>query len=61
VFKEFLTLEGAAPHTLLFLLEVDEYRRIPSAAFQSTRARKIFNKFVHTDAVMPLPISDHVR
>lgn len=60
VFKEFLDNEGTS-QTLLFLLEVEEYRRIPSTAFQQSRARKIFTKFVHPLAFLPLPLSDAVR
>jgi len=60
IFKEFLERENGA-QTLLFLLEVEEYRRIPQVSYQLVRARKVFNKFIHSLSIMPLPISTSVR
>ena len=60
IFKEYLERESGS-QTLLFLLEVEEYRRIPQAAYQVVRARKIFNKFVHHLSIMPIPISCSIR
>lgn len=60
IFKEFLERESGS-QTLLFLLEVEEYRRIPQASFQLTRARKIYNKFIHPLSIMPIPISSSTR
>jgi len=60
LFKAFLEDEGTS-QTLLFLLEVEEYRRIPSIRYQHTFAQKIFYKFIHACAVMPLPLSRNVR
>jgi hypothetical protein len=31
----------------LFLIEVDEFQKIPEVSFQQNRARKIFFKFIH--------------
>jgi len=60
IFKEFLERESGS-QTLLFLLEVEEYRRIPQASFQLTRARKVYNKFIHPMSIMPIPISSTTR
>ena len=58
--KEYLENEGTS-QTLLFLLEVEEYRRIPSVRFQQMTAKKIFNKFVHSYSIMPLPLEKATR
>ncbi len=42
-------------------MEIDEYFRIPSSNFQQKQARKIYNKFIHELAIMPVPISDDIR
>ncbi len=60
VFKEFLSQEGLA-QTLLFFIEVEEFRRIPNIDFQTARARKICNKYIHDLAVMPIPVSNSIR
>ena len=60
LFKDFLDKESAS-QTLLFLLEVEEYRRIPTVDFQQVRAKKIFNKFLHSLAIMPVPISQQTQ
>jgi len=60
IFKDFLDRESA-PQTLLFLLDVEEFKRIPNATFQRLRARKIFNKFIHESAVFPVPVSETTR
>jgi hypothetical protein len=60
IFKEFLEHECAA-QTLMFLIDVEEYCRIPSAAFQQKISRKIYNKFIHELAIMPIPISKETR
>lgn len=60
IFKEYLERESA-PQTLLFILEIEEFRRIPQAALQRLRARKIFNKFLHDMAILPLPVSEATR
>jgi hypothetical protein len=60
VFKAFLDSEGVA-QTLLFFVEVEEFRRIPHVAFQTSRARKINVKYLHDLAVMPVPVSTAVK
>lgn len=60
IFKEFLDKEGLA-QTLLFFIEVDEFRRIPHADFQSLRAKKICNKYINDLAVMSIPITNVCR
>jgi hypothetical protein len=60
LFKDFLDREGTS-QTLLFLMEVEEYRRIPMADYMLSRARKIFNKFVHHQCIMPIPIAQSTR
>ena len=42
-----MTVAGTS-QTLLFLIEVDEFQKIPEIGFQQTRARKIFFKFIHS-------------
>ena len=34
--------------TLLFLIEVDEFQKIPEIGFQQNRAKKLFFKFIHS-------------
>ena len=60
IFKESLDREGTS-QTLLFLMEVEEYRRIPMADYMSRSARKIYNKFVHPQCIMPIPITNQTR
>ncbi|KAJ1407748.1 RGS domain-containing protein [Ochromonadaceae sp. CCMP2298] len=60
VFKQFLDGEGLA-QTVLFLVEVEEFRRIPSFDFQLLRAKKIFTKFMHEVCVMPVPVTCFTR
>jgi hypothetical protein len=85
LFKEFLQKESSS-QTLIFLVEVEEFRLIPSAgnevflkyifiisnlidflykntilAFQISRAKKIYNKFLHSLAIMPIPVSETAR
>lgn len=60
IFKESLDREGTS-QTLLFLMEVEEYRRIPMADYMLRSARKIFNKFIHPQCIMPIPITKHTR
>lgn len=60
IFKDFLERESSSS-TLLFLLEVDEFRRIPDAQFQIGRARKIYNRYINPLAIMPVPITISVR
>lgn len=60
IFKDFLDRESA-PQTLLFLLDVEEFKRIPNATFQRLRARKIFNKYIHESAIFPVPVSEATR
>lgn len=60
IFKESLDREGTS-QTLLFLMEVEEYRRIPMADYMSRTARKIYNKFIHPQCIMPIPITRLTR
>lgn len=46
--------------TLLFLIEVEEFIKIPEIGFQQNRARKIFFKFIHSkgaSAPLTVPIT----
>ena len=58
--QRFLDKEGTS-QTLLFLLEIDEFKKIPQYGFQLSCARKIFNKFVHSNGVMPVPVTAATR
>ena len=58
--KRFLDKEGTS-QTLLFLLEIDEFKKIPQYGFQLSSARKIFNKFVHMNGIMPVPVTAATR
>jgi hypothetical protein len=60
VFKEFLDREGLS-QTVLFCIEVEEFRRIPSFDFQLVRARKIYSKYMHELAAMPVPVTTFTR
>jgi hypothetical protein len=59
-FKAFLDHEGLA-QTVLFCIEVEEFRRIPSFDFQLVRARKIYTKYMHEMSVMPVPVTTFTR
>jgi hypothetical protein len=56
IFKEYLERESSS-QTILFIVEVEAYRRITNAAYQKMRARKIYNKFLHPLSIMPVPVS----
>jgi len=60
VFKDFLERESS-PQTLLFLLDIEEFKRIPNATFQNLQARKIFTKYIHEMAIFPVPLSAETR
>lgn len=60
LFKAFLEGEGLA-QTLLYFVEVQEFRRIPHAEFQQQRANKIFNKYIDRLAPMAVPVQSDTR
>mmetsp|Transcript_23536 Transcript_23536/g.39976 ORF Transcript_23536/g.39976 Transcript_23536/m.39976 type:complete len:965 (-) Transcript_23536:251-3145(-) len=60
IFKAYLDAEGTS-QTLLFLIEVDEFQKIPETGFQQSRARKIFFKFIHSKAIMAVPLTPATR
>lgn len=60
LFKEFLDRECSS-QTLHFLLEVEDYRRIPNIKFQLTKAKKIFHKYLHEFAIMKVPVSQQTK
>ncbi len=45
----------------MFLLEIDEFKKIPQYGFQLSCARKIFNKYIHSAGVMPVPVTSRTR
>ena len=60
LFKEFLGKLDAA-HLITFLVEVEEYRGITVPAFRIVYFKQIYYKYVHRQAILLLPISDHAR
>ncbi len=57
LFKEFLDSNAKGSQTLIFLFEVEEYKRLSSPTFQQIKAQSIYNKYLHAVAVLPLPVS----
>ena len=57
LFKEFLERNSTGTQTLIFLFEVEEYKRLSSPTFQQIKAQSIYNKYLHAIAVLPLPVS----
>lgn len=57
LFKEFLDRNGKGSQTLVYLFEVEEYKRLSSPTFQQLKAQSIYNKYLHAIAVLPLPVS----
>lgn len=42
---------------MLFLFEVEEYRRLTSPAFQAMKAQALHSKYLHSLAILPVPVS----
>lgn len=60
IFKGYLDREGLS-QTVIFFIEIEEFRRIPSFDFQLLRARKIYYKYMHELSVMPVPVTTFTR
>ena len=56
IFKEFLERESSS-QTILFITDVEAYRHITNTIYQKIRARKIYNKYLHSLSIMTVPIS----
>jgi hypothetical protein len=58
--KNFLVSEGTV-QTVLFLTDLEEYFRVPSIGFMLALAKKVYNKYIHAHAILPLPLRMSTR
>lgn len=47
---------NSTSQTILFIVELEDYLRIPDAAYRALRARKIYSKYLHPLSIIPVPI-----